>query len=141
MLEDARQAGAVEETTADAVRVIKPGSGLVLGLVDGPGSATALVWPGMGARYRSLHRFVLGPDARTVAQEHDGEAVYGVLSGETRIIDLASGEQAELGTGAMVHLDPGTPYCFVAGSDGAVFIGGPCPPDETLYADTTPAAS
>jgi hypothetical protein len=116
-----------------AVRVIKRGTGRALPLVEGPGSAMALVWPGMGARHRSLHHFDLEPGSGTVVQQHEGEAVYGVLVGAASIIDVTTDAAADLPTGAMVHLDARTRYRFVAGADGAVIVGGPCPPDDRLY--------
>jgi hypothetical protein len=115
------------------VHVVKSGTGATLSLIEGSGSASALVWPGMGARHRSLHYLRLDAGARTIVQEHDGEAVYGILAGEATIIDLATNDAASLTTGAMVHVDGRTRYQFEAGSDGAVILGGPCPPDEKLY--------
>jgi len=116
-----------------AVRVVERGAGFALPLVAGGGSAVAIVWPGMGAQHRTIHRFNLGPWASTVPQQHAGEAVYAVLEGDTTIIDLADGESECLTVGAMIHLDPGTRYSFRAGESGAVILGGPCPPDPGLY--------
>lgn len=116
-----------------AVRVVKRGAGLALPLVAGEGSAVAIVWPGMGAQHRTIHRFNLGPLASTVPQQHAGEAVYAVLEGDATIVDLADGESRTLTVGAMIHLDPETRYNFRAGESGAVILGGPCPPDPGLY--------
>lgn len=124
----------------DGVVVVPGGGGLPLPLVDGEGTAVALVWPGMGAQHRTMHRLRLDPGDATVTQRHDGEAVYGVVEGEATVVDEATGESAELTTGAMVHLDPGTPYRFRAGPDGALVVGGPCPPDGSLYDAATEEA-
>lgn len=43
------------------------------------------------------------------------------------------GENHEVITGSMLFIEPDTRYRFVAGPNGAVLIGGPCPPDPGLY--------
>ena len=50
------------------------GHGRPLDLVQGDGSAEALVWPGMGAQHRSMHRFELGAHLSEI-----GEALSRVL--------------------------------------------------------------
>jgi mannose-6-phosphate isomerase-like protein (cupin superfamily) len=105
----------------------------LLDLVQGEGTAEALVWPGMGARHRSMHRFSLGAGARTAPQTHDGEAVYYVIDGAASILDIATGERADLAAGAMVHVDPGTTYRFESTLAPTVLVGGPCPPDPAVY--------
>lgn len=121
------------QTAPAALRVVKRGTGRELGLINGVGSARAIVWPGMGARYRTMHHLTLGPRASTVDQEHPGEAVYTVLDGTATVSDRAGGETETLIAGAMVHLEPHTRYSFDAGENGAVILGGPCPPDVDLY--------
>lgn len=133
MADSDRAKSVVQEPIQPALQVVKAGSGRVLPMVTGQGSALAIVWPGMGAQHRTLHRFDLGPWAKTVAQQHAGEAVYVVLEGEPAITDLGDGAVQRLTVGAMVHLDPGTRYSFRAGEAGAVILGGPCPPDPSLY--------
>lgn len=125
--------GVHQTQAAAALRVVKHGTGQELGLIDGAGSARAIVWPGMGAQYRTMHHITLGPHASTVDQEHPGEAVYAILDGTAAIRDLVAGETETLTTGAMVHLDAHTRYSFSAGEHGAVILGGPCPPDAALY--------
>ena len=109
------------------------GAGRPLDLVQGEGRAEALVWPGMGAKHRSLHRFELGAGACTAPQCHDGEAVYYVVDGAVSILDLATGERAVLDAGSMVHVDPGTTYRFESSQPPTVLVGGPCPPDPAVY--------
>ncbi len=53
----------------------------VLPLVEGKGRAVAVVWPGNGASFRTMHHVTLDDGAATVVQRHDGEAVYYVKSG------------------------------------------------------------
>jgi quercetin dioxygenase-like cupin family protein len=121
-------------TTAPGVTIVgrADGHSRPLDLVEGEGTAEALVWPGMGARHRSMHRFELGAGARTLPQRHDGEAVYYVVDGAASILDLSTGDRAALGAGCMVHVDPDTTYRFEA-TLPAVLVGGPCPPDPATY--------
>lgn len=104
-----------------------------LALVEGEGEARALVWPGVGAHLRSLHRITLGPGSQTVRQQHPMEAVYYLVSGAATAEDEQTRDTHPLRVGSMALIDPGTPYRFVAGSKGAELVGGPCPADPALY--------
>lgn len=104
-----------------------------LPLVEGGGEARAVVWPGVGAYKRSMHRLSLAAGARTVTQEHPSEAVYYVIDGGGVVRDPHSGTRDPLEAGAMVHITPGTPYTFEAGPGGTELVGGPCPADPRLY--------
>ncbi|MGZ6029857.1 MAG: cupin domain-containing protein [Myxococcaceae bacterium] len=108
------------------VQVLGP-DGPALDLVVGEGSARALVWPGAGARLRSMHRVSLGRGARTRAQSHPHEAVYYVISGRGAVGGHALEE------GAMVHVAPEVAYSFEASDEGLELIGGPSPADASLY--------
>ncbi len=116
------------------VRIVDGAKGPQLRLVDGGGSAWAVLWPGMGARHRSFHRITLAPHARTVEQCHPMEAVYYVNAGTAVVTDAGDGSRHKVGEGAMVHVEPGTSYTFEAGPQGGELLGGPCPPDPLLYA-------
>jgi quercetin dioxygenase-like cupin family protein len=105
-----------------------------LPIIDGPGSARAVVWPGVGAHLRSMHRISLNPGSRTIRLQHPMEAVYYVISGQVAATDPDSGQTAEMVPGSMSLIDPGTPYVFVAGDEGAEIVGGPCPADPRMYA-------
>jgi hypothetical protein len=100
---------------------------VALDIVEGDGTARAIVWPGTGAADRAMHRIRLGPGASTVLLEHPGDAVYAVLGGQGTV-----GEHA-VETGSMVHVDGGTPYRFVADDAGLDLVGGPAPVDPALY--------
>jgi quercetin dioxygenase-like cupin family protein len=113
---------------AEGVQVLGP-EGPAIDLVDGEGSARALVWPEVGAALRSMHLIKLENGARTRRQLHPDEAVYYVLAGSGSV----AGEQLE--EGSMVHVAPGAAYVFEAGADGLELIGGPSPPDASLYED------
>lgn len=99
---------------------------------EGSGVVQAVVWPGVGAAKRSLHRFRLRAGARTRLQKHASEAVYYVVHGGGAVAGDGSPSQV-LEAGAMIHVEPGTPYVLSAGSTGLEMVGGPCPPDPGLY--------
>jgi mannose-6-phosphate isomerase-like protein (cupin superfamily) len=103
------------------------GEDVALDIVEGAGTAHAIVWPGSGAADRAMHRIRLEPGASTVSLEHPGDAVYAVLHGEGLVGDHA------LEAGSMVLVDGGTPYRFVAGDAGLDLVGGPAPVDPALY--------
>ena len=104
-----------------------------LPIVEGEGTAWAVVWPGLGAESRSLHRISLSRCARTVELCHRMEAVYYVIDGTAVVVDPRNESRQELVPGSMVHVDSGTPYVFIAGSSGVEIVGGPCPPDPAMY--------
>lgn len=104
-----------------------------LPLVDGGGEAYAVVWPGMGAAMRSMHRISLSAGAATRAQRHPMEAVYSVIGGGGAVRDPDTGAGEALVDGAMFHVDPGTAYVVEAGPAGIELVGGPCPADPALY--------
>jgi len=103
-----------------------------LRFIEQGGSAHALVWPGMGAQWRSLHHIRLEAGGRTVVLEHDSEAVYFVMAGEAAIVDGNTGEEILLPEGSMPHITAGHPYRLVAVTTTEI-VGGPCPPDLSLY--------
>jgi quercetin dioxygenase-like cupin family protein len=116
------------------VRVLDSGPACpMLPMIDGQGSARAVVWPGVGAEARSMIRISLAPGARTVELRHPMEAVYYVLSGAGQALDPASGEVQALVEGSMVHVEPGTAYRIVGGAGGMELVGGPCPADPALF--------
>jgi hypothetical protein len=115
------------------VSVVGGEAGPELGIVDGEGSARAVIWPGMGARLRSMHRISLGPGSRTVELRHPTDAVYYVIDGDGEVGDRDAGSAEPLVTGSMVHVDRGTAYELVAGDGGMEVVGGPAPADPALY--------
>jgi len=109
-------------------------------MIAGEGRAWAVIWPGMGARCRSLHRVSLGLRGTTVPLRHPGEAVYYVLGGRGAVED-AAGKAHALIEGSMVHVAPQSGYDFQADDAGLELIGGPCPADPALYEGAlTPSA-
>jgi quercetin dioxygenase-like cupin family protein len=126
-----RRESADAYAVVDEVRVCDEGPELAI--VEGGGTARAIVWPGTGAAARAMHRIRLDPGAGTVRLEHPGEAVYAVLEGAGAITDAGAGVDHAIERGSMVHLDGGTPYRFAAGAAGLDVVGGPAPVDPGLY--------
>lgn len=93
----------------------------------------AVIWPGMGARHRSMHYLEIpaGESSRSFVHK-ESEAVYLVKQGRGRFVDLDTGESHPVKADRMVYLEAGTRYRMEA-DDSMVCIGGPCPPDDTLY--------
>lgn len=119
----------------DAVRVLDSGEACPeLAIVEQGGRARAVVWPGVGALHRSMHLLRLDGGGATKPLSHPSDAVYHLCEGSATASDPDSGERFEIGVGAMLHIDAGTTYRISAGADGAMLIGGPCPPDPALYA-------
>lgn len=104
-----------------------------LSIIAGPGEAYAVVWPGVDAAMRSMHRISLGAGGATVPQRHPMEAVYSVIGGSGTVRDPDSGAMDALVDGSMFHVDPGTAYVVEAGPGGIELVGGPCPADPALY--------
>jgi hypothetical protein len=128
-------ADATAMTPPDRVRILKDDDSCPeLPIVDEGGTAWAVVWPGVGARLRSMHHIALNPYGRTVELSHPMEAVYYVMGGQGNAIDVSDGSRHELVLGSMAHIDPETRYVFEAGPQGAQIIGGPCPADVRMYA-------
>ena len=106
-----------------------------LRMIAAQGRAWAVIWPGMGAQCRSLHRVSLAPGGSSLPLRHPGEAVYYVLAGRGRVED-AAGTAYPLIEGSMVHVAPQGRYHFQAEDAGLELIGGPCPADPALYDGT-----
>ncbi len=109
-------------------------------MIAGEGRAWAVIWPGMGAKCRSLHRISLACGGTSVPLRHPGEAVYYVLGGRGRVED-AAGTAHPLIEGSMVHVAPRAGYHFQAGDAGLELIGGPCPADPALYGGASPCSA
>lgn len=118
----------------DTVRVLSGGEvSPELPIVESGGTARAVVWPGVGALHRSMHLVRLDGGGRTKPLSHPSDAVYHLCEGAATVTDPDSGESFETGVGSMLHIDAGTTYRIEAGADGALLVGGPCPPDAAMY--------
>jgi quercetin dioxygenase-like cupin family protein len=116
--------------------VLDAAQGPELEIVEQGGRAQAIVWPGIGARLRSMHRISLEPGGRTVRMAHPSEAVYYVISGSGAVCDGDVAPTEMLVEGSMVHVEPGTRYALCASSEGMELVGGPAPADPALYRST-----
>lgn len=101
--------------------------------IGGGGEVRAVVWPGMGAQHRSMHYVRLAPRETSPVWRHPGEAVYYVLDGSGWFEDHTAGRRHEIRAGLIVHVEAGTPYTMAA-REALTCVGGPCPPDPSLYA-------
>lgn len=117
----------------DQVVVVDAKDGPELPIVAGEGTALAVIWPGMGARLRSMHRISLGPGARTVQTTHGSDAVYYVIVGGGEACDRDLDDVSAIVSGSMVHVDAGTAYELIAGPEGMELVGGPSPGDPSMY--------
>ncbi len=104
-----------------------------LRIIERGGTAAAIVWPGVGARFRTMHYIDLAENGSTISFRHGGEAVYYVKQGTGAVMDADNGTSNEIIEGSMVFIEPGTGYRFKASSGGIVLLGGPCPADASLY--------
>jgi mannose-6-phosphate isomerase-like protein (cupin superfamily) len=119
------------------VRVLRAADhGAALPIIEGEGSARPIVWPGVGAAYRTMHRIELAGGSRTVALRHAMEAVYYVIRGDGLVHDPGESGSAPLVEGSMIFVEPGTAYAFEAKNGGILLLGGPCPADPALYQRT-----
>src|SRR5690348_13779654 len=124
----------ITDGTASVVVVAATSSRREVAIVDGGGCAEAIVWPGMGARWRSFHQVALETGGRTIVLHHASEAVYFVMTGDAEIVNEATGQRSTLPQGSMVHVGPACPYRLV-GATATAIVGGPCPPDPTWYGE------
>jgi hypothetical protein len=120
--------------TPGEVRVLRTADhGPALPIVEGEGSARPIVWPGVGAACRTMHRIELAGGSRTIALKHAMEAAYYVIRGDGIVRDPERESTEPLVEGSMIFVEPGTAYAFEAGGAGILLLGGPCPADPALY--------
>ena len=123
---------------SESIQVIDAVHSKEIPIVDGVGNAKVVIWPGMGALYRTFQIITLGENSKTVQLCHPAsDAAYYVLKGQGKVLDICTGESQDLGEGGMVHIDANDRYQFVASSAGMRILGGPCPADASLYAGLT----
>jgi hypothetical protein len=115
------------------VHVLDAEDGPALEIVERGGRAFAVVWPGVGAQQRSLHRIVLEPAGATTLLTHPGDAVYYVVHGAGEVSGAGGKTVDRLVEGSFIHIDGRTAYRFAAGPAGMEIVGGPAPADPALY--------
>lgn len=133
----------MDDLSAQAIRVIDGAvEGVHLNIIEGDGLAKAILWSATGARFRSFHSLALQSGSQTIPLRHPTDCVYYVVEGQGDILDLNDEEAQLLGPGAMIHIDSGDGYRLRANAGEAMTVlGGPCPPDETLYAHLSVSGS
>ncbi len=119
--------------SANLVTVIDSTTSPKLALVLGSGEAKAVVSPATGAAHRTMNLVRLDAGSSTVAMIHEGDAVYYVAAGRGCVTNDRTGETHAVAEGAMVHVDAGETYSFLADAAGMTIIGGPCPADIDFY--------
>ena len=123
---------------SESIQVIDAVHSQEIPMIDGIGNAKVVIWPGMGARYRTFQMIELGENSKTVRLCHPAsDAAYYVLKGKGSVLDISTGQSQELSEGGMVHIDANDRYQFVASDSGMSLLGGPCPADASLYAGLT----
>jgi hypothetical protein len=123
---------------SESIQVIDAVHSQEIPIIDGIGNAKVVIWPGMGAHYRTFQIIELGENSKTIRLCHPAsDAAYYVLKGQGRVLDISTGQSQELGEGGMVHIDANDRYQFVASDSGMSLLGGPCPADASLYAGLT----
>jgi mannose-6-phosphate isomerase-like protein (cupin superfamily) len=121
-----------------SVRVIDSAVGCPeIPIVEGEGNAKVVLSPHNGATFRTFQLVSLKENARTIGLIHASDCVYYVIEGKGSIVDTAAGSRLDLAEGHMVHIDAGDSYRIEAGYNGIKVIGGPCPPDDSLYSGIT----
>ena len=82
VVEDGGDGEPGERVSAErAIQIFDGDAGPELPIVKGAGVARAVIWPGMQARARSLHRIQLDDGAATIDLGHPSDAVYYVIAG------------------------------------------------------------
>jgi hypothetical protein len=120
------------------IQILEGDAGPELAIVEGAGLARAVIWPGMKARARSLHRIQLEDGAGTIDLCHPSDAVYYVIAGTGAVTEIEPPERFDLRAGSMFHVDAGTRYAISAADGGLDLVGGPAPADDAMY--ESPAA-
>ena len=120
--------------TVNGVQVLKLRSnGTELPIIDGVGTAQAVIWPGMGATERSINCVELEAGSSTVWLEHPMEAVYYAMSGTGTVFGDDPLDESPLLEGSIIHISDGSRYRFQAQEGGLTLFGGPCPTDPAMF--------
>ncbi|MDR7555472.1 MAG: cupin domain-containing protein [Armatimonadota bacterium] len=114
-----------------AIRVARLDDAPELPLAAGGGRVRALLRPEVGARERALLYVELPAQAATAVLCHPYEAAYFVVHGAGAVHAEPDGPAHPVREAQMLYVPPGVAYRLVG---PAVFAGGPCPPDPTLFA-------
>ena len=99
------------------------------------GVARAVVWPGMGAKYGSMHYFVMIPGEENLPHFHErSEDIFYIIQGKGAVMDLDKNIEYPIEEGCVVYIEPGTKHMVKSyGPKDLMTIGGPRPFDLKLY--------
>jgi mannose-6-phosphate isomerase-like protein (cupin superfamily) len=124
----------MSSSTVNGVQVLKLSSkGTELPIIDGLGTARAVIWPGMGATERCINYVELEAGSSTVWLGHATEAVYYVMSGTGTVLGDDALDEWPIFEGSIVHISDGSHYRFQAQEGGLTLFGGPCPTDPAMF--------
>lgn len=119
-----------------SIKILKPEKDFVtLPFVDGSqGVAKAIIWPGMGAKFGSMHYFVMPPGEKNVPHSHETmEDMFYVVQGKGYIID-GDNKKHYFTKGDFVYVPPKCIHAVVSeGPEDFISVGGPTPPDAEMY--------
>jgi|AntRauTorcE11898_2_1112593.scaffolds.fasta_scaffold21724_2 quercetin dioxygenase-like cupin family protein len=118
-----------------SVKVLRPEKDFVLIPYVKEGTAKAIIWPGMGAKYGVMNYFVMKPGGENVPHKHDdSEDMFYIAQGQGVVADLDNNIEHPIEAGCFVYVEPGTMHAAKSyGPDDYISIGGPTPPDPEMF--------
>ncbi|MBI4495098.1 MAG: cupin domain-containing protein [Chloroflexi bacterium] len=135
---DQPSAAATSAPAEGELSVLDLAGGVEIPLIRPPmpgGYARFPIWPGMGARLRSMNRVAMRPGQENVPHVHPvSEDIFYCLSGTCVVEDGSTGREQPFGRDCLIFIDPGTPHAVRSlGPDDYISVGGPCPPDLDAF--------
>jgi len=118
-----------------AIRILKLNKDYVLIPLIKGGMAKAIIWPGMGAKFASMHYVEMKPGEENILHMHEySEDVFYVVQGRGVVVDGNTGKEYPFEKGNFVYVEPGTIHAVKSfGPENFISVGGPAPPDTDLY--------
>lgn len=118
-----------------SIKILDPEKDYVeIPLIKG-GMAKAIIWPGMGAKYGSMHYFVMKPGEENVLHSHSNEEdMFYVVQGNGVIVDATNGAEHKFKKGDFVYVAPNIVHAVKSlGPEDFISVGGPSPADMEIY--------
>ena len=118
-----------------AIKILKIERDFVeIPLIKG-GMAKAIIWPGMGAKYGSMHYFRMAPGQENVLHSHETEEdMFYIVQGSGVVLDGNTGIEHPFVQGNFVFVEPKTLHAVKAfGTEDYISVGGPTPADMNIY--------
>jgi quercetin dioxygenase-like cupin family protein len=104
-------------------------------LLQGGLTAKVVAWPGTGSFLSSMHFVSYEAGQKSVPHAHPySQDVFYIIEGHGSMVDTTNGNEIvqRVEPGSVVVVDPGTIHSVHADT-WLVNVGGPCPPDLTMY--------